>query len=435
MKTRMLASWVTACVCLLALPGWGFDLASDQNLTGNPSVLTGVGAGNVITNRAITGGNVYDWADVNGDGVRSDPVATPGLNLGGYKLTNTSGSHIVLDLAGGNVTGTGTAAVATRSSSGNSGRIEIQTATDVDCGGLDTSAAGGGGNSTGDILMGSTNNRAGNIRIGYLTTRSGGFDINPGLIAVYGSGHVRVMDGTGAPSDIQTWTGRNWYTGVPDSAGAVTVVHDGEFLARNIYTYHLNDNFSRGGHVLLNGDGAGNGASGACSVTNIYTYSIFLGAFGARGGNVTITGYSSVRVAKIDTRSGRNITDAGDVTITNIAGSIEITGVLDLRNLSDSARAGDLVLRASGAVNLTSLDLALLKSATVSSPVGIYIDGILANFPTATPANGVLDAPPGTSIYYKSKLSGNAYLGGNTYDLKSGGKLRSELRGAVLSFQ
>ncbi len=75
MKAWVVKSDRTICGYLpaLPLPEFGFDLASDQNLTGSPGVAIRTGTGNAITHRVNPSGNLYDWGDVNGDGPRTDP--------------------------------------------------------------------------------------------------------------------------------------------------------------------------------------------------------------------------------------------------------------------------------------------------------------------------------------------------------------------------
>lgn len=405
---------------------WGFSLSVNQNLTGNPSSLVGDGAGNTIANRPITGGNLYDWGDVNGDGVRDDPVASPGLDMGSYQITNGTGSHIVLDLNGGALSGTASSInFVTRATVNASGRIEILTTNSIDCGGLNTSTSPTTTSSppSGEIRIGASGSRAGNVRVASLITRAGADRATPGNITIHGDGFVRVMNASNVPGNILTYSARN-RDGAGDQ-GLVTVTHDGEFLARHIYTYHTTDNRSLGGHVFLNGDILQDGASGACAVSNIWTYSIFVGANGGRGGNVTITGYTDVHVHDIDTRSGKSDATAGSVAITALPMNIQITGAINLRNTSNPANSGNLTVNAGGRVTLASLNLGNVKSALLSAGERVEIVGALLGFPTETPANGLLDAPSGTTIFYDDKLPANSYLGGASYVLKSGGRLSS----------
>ena len=88
---------------------------------------------------------------------------------------------------------------------------------------------------------------------------------------------------------------------------------------------------------------------------------------------------------------------------------------------------------ASYTITLADLDLSKVKSAVFSAGARRnYITGDLLNFTVLASTNGVLDAPPGQSIFYSRTPTNNHYLNGDTYFLKSGGKLRSLAFGTVV---
>jgi hypothetical protein len=360
---------------------------------------------------------VYEWSDKDGDDTNN--VASANLDLGAFKIVTTDGSDINLDLNGGDITGSGTQAFDTTGSS--SGDVRITDVGDIDCGGVETTSTA---TATGYIYIGTTGTRAGDIRVDYLDTHRDAYSYNPGAIYVYGAGDVLVQDSGATAGDIETWS-RRTQTSYPADVSSVYIEHDGEFKADDILTYHYSDNYSRGGHVTLAGDGESDGASGACTVNNIYTYSTHGNA--RQGGNVTISGYTSVAANNIDARNGGAGYDAGDLSITGITGDIILAGYVDLEHTSQPVRNGDVTLSGGGLVQVGALDLdecgtASLTSTTDGVNMVILKIADLDNFDTSDPGSGELSAPGGMVIWYDPSLSTDHLAGAltGTYELSDG---------------
>lgn len=93
MKTRSCAKWAMAVLGLTLL-----GVAANAHATGlkaneelGDGILTGTNSLGIMENiqaNAVTG-NLFWWADTNGDNTANDP-ASAGLNLGAYNLTRQS---------------------------------------------------------------------------------------------------------------------------------------------------------------------------------------------------------------------------------------------------------------------------------------------------------------------------------------------------------
>jgi hypothetical protein len=414
---------------------FGFTVTNTQSLNSGTTTLTGSGGESIVPQP----GPVYNWADTNGDAVAGD-YASSDLVLGANTLYTDNGTNITLRLrnaAGkGQITGaSGAANLATIQSGKISGSIAIYDVGDLNMGGIDTCCnyPGGNGPASGNLNIGQSTNLAGNIRVDFIRT-GGGSDPRAfgGAVTIYGLSNVLVQTSGEAAGDLFTYSsGYN--------SGQIAILHDGAFRVNQIYA-DAGAGYAPSGQamsILLDGDVLANGPSGACqilgSISNSYTRA---DGFGASNGGITIRNYTSVSVAgnvfsyNNSTSGGRN---GGNILITNIAGNIEVGGQINASSVVSTP--GILALSAGGTITLASLDLGTLKSAMLMAGRDVYISGSLLNFPTASPADGLLDAPAGSTIHYRTHAPGNAYLAGNTYFLKSGGKLRSEARGTVVTFK
>jgi len=413
----------------------GFSISSNQNLTGSTH-LVGVGAGNDITPIAITGGNLYDWGNTNGDGTRTDPVVDPGLDLDTNTIWNTSGSHIVLNLNGGSITGrTGFAAISTGGglpSGIRSGDIIITNVSRITAGRIATERTSTSEPGSGQVRIGTPDVPVWNVRLDSINTRRNvDFGVGAGSITICSTGDVMVA--TAAEAGDLLASEQN------ATAGTISITNDGAFGARNIQTYGAGRSSAgtteRGGPITINGDALGNGPSGLFDVNDLDTHYGY-GGYGRGAGSIVIGGYAGVVIRGsilAYSSSSEPLCPGGNVSITNIAGNIEVQGTINLNAASGDSRDGVLIMTAPGTITLAGLDVSKVKSATLTAGQGTYITGALTNFPVSDPTSGRLDAPTHAVIHYRAKL--NPDLGGNTYPLKSGGKLRSELRGTVIFFR
>jgi len=408
---------------------FGFSLTADQDLTTQAGVLNG---GAEVINPTGTGTLadpwVYDWAAA---GVSADLV------LGSYKIsTNESGVYppqrqnesVKYDLNGGTITGSGTVALQSTATSryAGTGDITVLNAGDINCGGITTRATGRDGN-TGHIIVGeavgSGDGPVGNIRVDTLDTRCGD-SADSGDITVYGSGNVLIQNSGGTPGDVRTNYQR------PDGnnnhpAGWVEIRHDGALVANLIDTHATSDNSSHGGPVTLEGDIFGDGASGTCTVDRIRTEHTFVGESNYRrnGGHVHISGYTGVTLGQVSTyRRGSTYSAtlwrAGDLTIEDIEGDVEITGSIDLDG--EGVRAGTLTITTTGSkITLAELDLDLMEDAVLTASGDSFV-GELLHFDVLNPANGELVAAASGVVWYDPDVADNGYLGGGVYTLSDG---------------
>jgi hypothetical protein len=225
-----------------------------------------------------------------------------------------------------------------------------------------------------------------------------------------------------------------------DDGGTISIANDGAFSARNLWTHATdshgaNNTDERGGPITVNGDALGNGPSGLFDANDLDTRYV-CSSYGRGAGSIVIGGYKGVVIRGsilANSNSSQPLCPGGNVTITNIAGDIDVQGTINLNAASGDSQDGALVMTASGTITLASLDLSNVKSATLTAGNGAYITGSLTNFPVGDPTSGRLDAPTNAVIHYRAKL--NPDLRGNTYPLKSGGRLRSEVRGTVVSLR
>ncbi|MBA4388323.1 MAG: hypothetical protein C0404_10105 [Verrucomicrobia bacterium] len=440
-----------------------------------------------------------------GSGSQADPwvytfTTANGMDMGVRKFYTdytADNRNIRLDLNGGSITAaaSGGAYIYTNFSmitpavnSMYAADVNIQNAGSIRIGKLCTYEQAnnvGGGRGSGNVTIGSNTTSGRADRVEITAIDAGAYSIYSvtipaGNVTVYGKNDVLIWDGLGLYGNIAACAA----AGRGGRGGAVTVWHDGNLCAGEIFTYCDGASTQPAGAINLNGDVLGNGASGDLNVTALKAYAN--GGDGARGGSITVAGYGSVGVTNIvDTHggtygancpggainvSGGSITigsldtrspginyggTSGNIALTSTNGAITITGNVDTSDgggnnggntagnvtitaAGDIAVAGTLNLYAHGTrgalamtntspsavIRLASLDLGNMRSAVLyAGRKHSGITGALLGFPTGTPDDGKLDAVPGQKIHYDSGVSGNAYLAGATYTLKSGGIL------------
>jgi hypothetical protein len=372
----------------------------------------------------------------------SSPSAT-GLDFNNKTLTTTDGTSLRFDLNGQGITDsglptTGGMSLYTYRGANLGGSVTISNVGSISLGTIDTHCDSGGGSGGGAVTIGAPGLPiAGHVRVDSIyadvrTYGAGNSAAAGGPVAVYGTGDVKIQTLGGTPGNIDT---HSYFS----SGNSVTVQHHGSFVAGDVFTAaNVNGAWETGygGPVTLNG-AFGGAPAGSCQVNSIVTHNI---RWHGSGGAAAIEGYTDVRVG-----TGGLLTYcwavsypdyAGNISIgalTNISGNIQIDGNIDASSAGGNATyGGALTLKAGGKITLASLDLGKVKSATLSAGRGAYITGVFTNFPTADPTSGLLDAATGVTIVYSAKVPANAYLGGATYYLKSGGRLRSEARGTVV---
>ena len=422
----MKCSLLLLVVCLaltLATSAHAATLDATTNLNAYPPMPLATGGQNVSTN----GSGVYDFGDKDGNGTRNDSVDPPGLDFGSYRLYTDNGSNIILNLNGGDMTGTATITNLDTHCGVNAGAVVVTNVHDITIGKIDTRFTVGNYISAygGAITIGSAASPAGNVTIGGLESSgyswSGG---SGGNVTIYG-GDVLIRHGTTNDDILST-------SAMGLCGGTILITSAGSFGVRDIKTYGDTENYARGGDVTLIGT-----SSGTCTIRDIATYTTRI----AKGGLVTIRGYNSVSIRAIDTHGYKEIFSApwrgaGNVTITNIVGDIAITGAIDLRTTEVPATypSGYLNLQAGGNVTVSNLDLSKLSYAAFDANGASYITGLLTgtNGAAATGAADIgatLRTPSGKQIRYLKKA--NPALGGQSLTLAdkggtpgAGGRLR-----------
>jgi hypothetical protein len=416
-----------------------FTVSTNQVLESGAALLSGDPSGDdIVPGYTPLSANsnqceyLYDWSDRNGDKVREDPVSSPGLDLGVYSLRNQVNGiqqNIKLNLGGGDLRGTSGVTgidfvhdLGTYGYPGASGFSAVNAGA-IDMGAIDNHGGGLIWGRVGDVILGEPigtgSGPAGPIRVDAIVSRNTAGYSSSGSVRMYGNGSVRIETSDGGAGDIHAGT----YHG---SGGSVLVRHEGALIARGIYTYTSANYGGASGAISLDGDAAGNGSLGACSISNLDA-SMKGTMYGGSAGAVSITNYArafigdSILTSSAQTTAGSN---GGNISIAGIDGDIAIRGLIDAHASYSNAVAGALALQSTGGrIDLAALNLNLVRSAALSAPGKAYIAGALLGFDTGNPGNGKLDCPGGRAIVYDPTVPTNAYLGGLSYALKSGGRL------------
>jgi hypothetical protein len=239
-----------------------------------------------------------------------------------------------------------------------------------------------------------------------------------GNVTIRGAADVLIETADGIPGKIQT-------SSAQVVAGHVTIEHDGRFRASDIVAWGCGGYVTggRGGDVTLNGDILGNGAGGPCEVGEVTTY-YGRDHYGNGAGDVLITGYDEVHIYGGICTSNRVAPGqsgnryAGDITITNISGTIIIEGPINANACYGDAYDGDLWLATApgshGMIIVSNLNLAEMKVATFDSDRRISnIMGTLSGF--TGPYDPTLRAPAGHKIRYERRA--NPALNEGTFQL------------------
>jgi MYXO-CTERM domain-containing protein len=465
--------WVL--VLAVANGAFAFSISSSQALQENTTpppmatVLDGDGAGNDITPSGTADSFVYDWGDVNGDGNRDDAVATPGLDVGSYKVytpyvdeTTTEDADLTLNLNGGNITGQGVwnatpyhtrnneaywappryEAITTQHSDtyvpdAHSGDINIVNVGDLSCGTISTHMIWGYGSHDGHVgainigePAGTGYGPAGNIRVDNLDAQCDR-DGNTAGVHVYSTGFVRIQD---SDDDATATRGMVNANVIHRIAGLVEIYHEGDFRAGKVLAHTGTDTYGaddHGGTVILDGnyDNDATGTPlGTCDIELIDT-SYKRNGYGNPNGTVTISGYDTVRIDKIDGSSAGPHGDAhgSDTTITAKSG-IYLTDV-DLGTnggqpgvLSLTATGSEIVLGDPGdpeghVLDLDNFDHILFDCGSgmswIYSDIENWVEG----------SDKIRVANQGDIVYYSPVSNADLLLGGDNgvYELTGGG--------------
>jgi hypothetical protein len=235
----------------------------------------------------------------------------------------------------------------------------------------------------------------------------------------------------------------------------VTVEHCGSLTVADIKTHTTGSStHSRPGNILLDGGDA----SGDMTVDRLVAYNLKTGYISGSRPVITVSGYRDVTIGEIQAycmhaSDGR----ACNLTVTNgIAGSITITGPIDLSHGGVTDYRGAVQLTAGETIALSELDVDKVRFASFSTGQRpSEIDGPLDNFDTGhTGGSGsvvdpfvttqtALRASVGQKIHYKVKHGENAYLDGKAYRIADpdgnagqGGILMAKpARGTVVTFR
>jgi len=398
------------------------------------------------------GANLGSIAQSGGDGSRGNPWVygfTPGsggLDLGSYKVytdqtlpSSVDSDSFKLDLGGERVVGnSGVTAFSTYSGPGagaDSGYLYLVNVGDIACGTIDTSGEANKHYSTsstaGRIYIGEATGTgagpAGNIRVDNLYAHqrtvyaesNAAEDGNGNNIYIYGSGDVLIETSGGTLGVVQTFSYR-------ETSGLVAIRHDGEFRAERVDTRAHGRQTSGGNSrsITLNGDYLGDGASGACTVNNLWAY-YDRTSYGDPNEDITISGYTSLTVGDVLTyhSSAANWDNyGGDVWVSGIEGDITINGTVNLNSAHSAAADGRLELECDGTIYLNAgLDLSKMLYASFDpGPATTEIlDAIIGS--DGNPADGTnianLRTPFGDVIYYDPDPALNPALGGATFTL------------------
>lgn len=322
------------------------------------------------------------------------------LDMSEYSITSLTNQSMILitdsvtydagSASGGTLNFRGDAA-------GFRGRLTITATDTVNLREIDTSAEGSG-------------SRAGNVTITAPNGITVAGDIRADHVGNSYSGEVKLIAVNGAVSVgglIDTGGARRPYP-ITINAQSISVK---DLWAGGKETPHT----VPGKQVELNAT-AGN-------VTVDGSINNWAGADTGGGGDVLISASGDVTVTGgITNRSHRTGTvgaKGGHVTIT-AGGDIDIQGMVNSDVANIAARRGDLTLTADGAITLAGLDVDVHSNITftASLTLGTTIVGELLGL-DADIGDSVIDrfTMVTGNVYYDSGIVGNAYLGGNTYEI------------------
>ena len=384
--------------------------------------------------------------EADGAGMYTFPGDTgvhPGLDMNGFRLwTTDSDVDIHLNLGGGDLIDTAEtpAVISFQTRRGghrkNTGDVIIENVGEVSIGGIQTETRCCQ-DKAGCVRIGTYESPAtGNIRVGFINTYADGKSGDAGDVYIYGEGDVHIATSDGTPGDITTSMRMQG-----GRAGNVTVIHDGAFTAQDIDTRFISPTRHHSGSIVLDGGTQ----AGACTIRDILTRQE-RDRFGGNAGSVTISNYGSVTINDIDTSNISTCCntqgDAGNVSITNIHGNIDITGTINLNaiNWRGNGEKGTLTLEtapgSSGTITLEAgLDLDKVRYAKLDSGGGVsYILGEIDGFydiqsdPWPTDGDGsyefpfvidqdLLRVPEGQYVYYELGNPTNWGLGGFVWAL------------------
>jgi MYXO-CTERM domain-containing protein len=400
---------VMALVLGLAGTAAAFSLnGGSQSLNGNatidgddpdPEPALGSGGNDVVRD---AGSGYWEWGDRLGDGTNT-AVTDAGLQLGGDTLSTSDGTHINLNLNGGDITGSGTSFVTDVTANGvNAGSVTIENVGTVQTGSISTKS--GAQNQYwlevrgGSVRIGSSSAPAtGEVRVAGIVTCPYVSKNRPGAVTIYGGGDVFVHDGATTYGNIHT---RNMEPYQGGKEGNISVYHKGSFAANQLRT----DGRGYGGKgamacdVRLRGNWTPSGSpypapSGDCTVSYIATYYYDSGYTSTPGGDGYIWGYQNVTIGSLDTRARLCNARGGNVSITEVTDSINITGSVDMKS-DEGTTNGNLTLTCGGTITLASLNMNNVGTVELDAGANSTLTGALDNLDlTNTGGSGTFHDP------------------------------------------
>ncbi|MCG3179383.1 MAG: hypothetical protein BIFFINMI_01718 [Phycisphaerae bacterium] len=289
-----------------------------------------------------------------GTGTTADPYvyafSSGGLDVGSFKSFANTGNSYTLNLAGFDITGVsgGVSLSSSRSAYGAAvpaGNLTILNAGNIAVGAIETysnaSYWGQNNNSpAGNLTIGDSGQRVGNIRTDAIDVHAT-FNGSSGLITIFGGGDVLIQTSGGTAGDVN---GANW-TG----AKGMNVNHDGAFNVGTVMMY-TTSYANSAGSIVFNGDGLGNGASGAFTATSLQTYSGHADTSNLAG-DISISGYQSITVTgdilaqSLSADKWNTDPHGGDLTA-SAAGDIRLLGQINLATSRGTAYSGHMELTA-----------------------------------------------------------------------------------------
>ncbi len=434
----MMKRWLTLAACCILVLGLtrgarSFDISSHQQIDGDAPRIVGDGEGNTVVPSGEAPDWTFRWGDRDGDG-GGTPVADPGLTLGDHRLySDHAAGTLVLDLNGGSIEGSDGVAIRTfRGRDEDSADIVIENVGSIAMGGIETRVEQTRNNEqkAGDIRIGTPENRAGPVRVGYLDARASGTLGRSGAVSVYSSGPVLITDSEGRPGDIRADTDA-W------SGGDVTVHHVGRLHVGDIRTSTAGNRSQnvRAGHIELDGSDS----SGDAVIGRLLGWDRRSSYSDDSKALFSIANYRDVSVGDIKGPADRatSVRYAADLRIRDgITGNIVLTGSLNLGSSrrNDAPRfRGTVELACDGSITLAELDMEQVQYVALESgSEQAVVTGDITNFGTARldecegtgrpdapflADQSILRAPPGHTVVYNTAEGRNLSLGGHAYRL------------------
>ena len=385
----------TCLAALVTLNSYGALLDASQEVVTYPPLGLQSGSQNVKTNLA----GFYDFSDRNGDST-AVAVTPAGLDMTNRNLTTTTvaSKDISLKLNGGNLMAS-TGSIKTGPANNAAGNVYIYNVGSIAMGDgyIYTRSYGAGHVYVGQ--NGVAGPRAGSIQVNGIVAF---YAYAGGNVTVYGSSDVLIKNASGVATDIVTSGTSN---------GRVLIQHDGTFLVQDVLA--TCNYYNTRADLFFDGDVLQNGASGTFTARLLDTHDVIptWGAYTTDPGNITVSNYTSVSIGSLDTHEYSGGHNAGSVKVGGIAGDIKITGMINLDATNGPSQEGSLTLTAGGNIQVTTLNMDLVGTVTLTAGQEAYIS-VLTNFNKASPATSGLLAGNSGSIYYSPANNPDLVAGG-----------------------